>query len=368
MTEWPTGIIDGTAVIEAAPGFDQPPADSARERRAHARAYRYWDRLRGERRLPAIADLDPQELQGFAANSVLFDIETPRGAPKVRFVGAELAAEAGAEVEAPERIVTKPGTLLGELACRLPLIAATGAPLDFEAEFLGQAATPTLYRGVLLPFSGSSNRATFIYGVVTWKTMAGALDADIRSAVGSALSLPFLGAARSPWDEETPVAEPAPLPSRSFAQRLAAAQTWAALAQTDHAHRSTSLHAALSAAHDFLVAEEQAVGAPDEAETAAVVGLVFGEATAHEQRMRYRAVLDQAMRLRLGAGALSPLLDRYEGGIDDFLSTETVEPPREFTLPTLKLAAIDGEALAAALARPRANDTDILPIASRQAS
>src|SRR3546814_8031122 len=57
-------------------------------------------------------------------------------------------------------------------------ILANQAPIGFEAEFVNQGDVTILYRGILLPFSSDNETIDFIYGVINWKEVADAAEAD----------------------------------------------------------------------------------------------------------------------------------------------------------------------------------------------
>src|SRR3546814_12375597 len=57
-------------------------------------------------------------------------------------------------------------------------ILANQAPIGFEAEFVNQRDVTILYRGILLPFSSDNETIDFIYGVINWKEVADAAEAD----------------------------------------------------------------------------------------------------------------------------------------------------------------------------------------------
>src|SRR5687767_15205807 len=83
-------------VFEAeAPDESVTAAIGTDERRMHVRAYNYWVSLLGGRDFPSIEDLEPGQVEDFAANSVLLDFTCGRDNPATPYVGAALREECG---------------------------------------------------------------------------------------------------------------------------------------------------------------------------------------------------------------------------------------------------------------------------------
>lgn len=368
---------DGRIIAEADVGRACPPSAAPREigiepppqigceRRMHVNAYDYWLSLRRGRPLPAIADLEPGRLAAFAANSVLIDLAPPGWRPRIAFLGRALRREAGLAGESCPLHEVPAGSMLTALIHRVADITAHRAPLGFEAPMAagadGSGGDPTLYRGILLPFSAGGSRVDFVYGVVNWRMLAMVDDAaDIVAAVGSALAGRAVPApTTSPWGDAAAAeaAVGARLPPQPLAQRLGAARTWAALAANDRVHGPATLHAALGAAYDLLLAATArpgglaALGGPGAIDAAAIVALVFGKDVAGRDAVRYAAALDHAGRLGFGPGMLAALLDRYPGGIAALATAEararrTVRhAPQPLASAPLSLTPIDPDFL-----------------------
>lgn len=291
---------------------DEPVYAFGRERRMHARAYDYWVSLLRGRHMPCIADLDPARTAQFADRSVLIDLRGEGGTPVIACLGNELRQESDVSATCPTVTDVPPGTLLAELMRRFSDIVAHRAPVGFEAEFMGRNDARLLHRGILLPFADEAGELASVYGVMSWKQVAAIEPApDIAAAVGSVMasrpSTPVLCA----WGDGPGAALTASesRPPQPLDQRLAAARTWAALAATDRTRGAASLHAALGAAYDYLIATR------DGALTSRkIVGLVFGTDLRRSERIRYAGVLDHAMRLGMGPGRVGQWLDNHGGG------------------------------------------------------
>src|SRR3954467_7635341 len=65
------------------------------ERRMHVRAYNYWVSLLEGRDFPSIDDLESNDVEDFAAHSVLLDFTCGRDNPAVPYIGADIRDECG---------------------------------------------------------------------------------------------------------------------------------------------------------------------------------------------------------------------------------------------------------------------------------
>ena len=151
--------------VAAAIGYD--------ERRMYVRAYNYWISLLHERDFPSIEDLEPAEVEDFAAQSVLLDFTCGRDNPAMPYVGSAIREEC--ELNDTMRTVSDvPGrSLLSRLTDHYLQIIANRAPIGFEAEFENQRGENICYRGILMPFSSDGDTIDFIYGVINWKQVEG---------------------------------------------------------------------------------------------------------------------------------------------------------------------------------------------------
>jgi len=351
-----------------------PPSIGQDERRLQVRAYNMWARLLGDRRFPIIADLEAGNLPDFDAWSVVLDFTSGIDNPAIRYLGSALAAESACDRTTISRLADVPGrSLLSRITDHYMQIIANEAPIGFEAEFVNQSGRTVLYRGILLPFSGSmaSDRIDLVYGVINWKELADqqttdelllAIDqvlehkapreeqpltewadgpADRLSGTGFS-GMGFTGLALSdPTDPDAALgADDALELSDSMMQAasladsadsigdiLASARELALAAQgaEDRSHRA--LYAAIGRAHDFALA---AVADPEtfaefvadagltvqaRAPLLPVVKLVFG---AHYDKTRlteYAAVLAHAQGMGIEAGALAAHIAATPGGL-----------------------------------------------------
>lgn len=155
------------------------------ERRMHVRAYNHWISLLKGRTYPTIDELDLAAAGDFGPHGVLLDFSHDDAEPRIRFIGHAVREECGV-TSGILRIADVPqGSLLARLTEQYPQILASRAPIGFEAEFVSQRGHPTLYRGILMPFSTDQRRINFIYGVINWKEVA---DARIQAQLAAEMA------------------------------------------------------------------------------------------------------------------------------------------------------------------------------------
>src|SRR5881275_1485358 len=159
-------------VSETASADDVAAAIGTDERRMHVRAYNYWVSLLEGRDFPSIDDLESNDVEDFAANSVLLDFTCGRDNPAIPYIGADIRDECGLTDDTRTISDVPPRSLLSRLTDHYMQIIANRAPIGFEAEFVNQREENICYRGILMPFSSDGDAIDFIYGVINWKTVA----------------------------------------------------------------------------------------------------------------------------------------------------------------------------------------------------
>ena len=138
----------------------------------HVRAYNYWVSLLEGCDFPSIDDLESNDVEDFAAHSVLLDFTCGRDNPAVPYIGADIRDECGLTDDTRTISDVPPRSLLSRLTDHYMQIIANRAPIGFEAEFVNQREENICYRGILMPFSSDGDAIDFIYGVINWKTVA----------------------------------------------------------------------------------------------------------------------------------------------------------------------------------------------------
>ena len=359
--------------------IEAPPSVGSDERRMQVRAYNYWASLLGDRSLPSIEDLSPDQLEDFGPNSVLLDFSTGLDNPAVVYLGTALRREC--EVTGAIQFINDvpSRSLLSRLTDHYLQIIANAAPIGFEAGFHNQRGAEILYRGILMPFSSDGETIDFVFGVISWKELASEaisdelgreVDAALRGTAQPRDVAPIWADGPAAGEEDTldlagmeSPAEDAPL-----ADWLALARDGAEQARTSEARTHTALYHAIGLAYDFALMSESSPGdyedmladagikAQARSPLTAVVKLVFGSTYDKTRITEYATALEHAKAAGLGLGALGDYLGQYPGGLKALIRDERAQrraalperpDPRQSARAALKAAApIDPVALA----------------------
>ena len=314
--------------VEEAP----PPAPvqiGTDERRMHVRAYNYWASLLKGRDYPAIEDLDPLNIEDFAANSVLLDFTADPEDPATAYIGVAIRAECdiGPEVKTIAQVPSR--SLLSRLTDHYLQIIANRAPIGFEAEFMNQRGHEICYRGILMPFSSDGETIDFIYGVINWKDAS----AEPRTQVAE---LPPLA------DEPLLLDEPADGDElllqldedAGLADRLWAAREGAEVCKAADGRSRAALYKALALAYDFAVAarrvpeeyaeilDDAGVKAQARAPMTPIVKLVFGIEYDKTRLTEFASALAFAERQGIDIGGFEEFLNAQPGGLKALVAAE----------------------------------------------
>ena len=166
--------FEATSSSEVTAANDVAAAIGTDERRMHVRAYNHWVSLLEGRDFPSIEDLDPANVEDFAAHSVLLDFTCGRDNPAIPYIGAAIREECGLSDDTRTISDVPSRSLLSRLTDHYLQIIANRAPVGFEAEFANQRGATICYRGILMPFSSDGDTIDFIYGVINWKHVGAA--------------------------------------------------------------------------------------------------------------------------------------------------------------------------------------------------
>ncbi|MBU1257057.1 MAG: hypothetical protein KJ549_00935, partial [Alphaproteobacteria bacterium] len=175
--------------------IDAPLTVVSDERRMQVRAYNYWASLLGDRTLPSIEDLSPDQLEDFGPHSVLLDFSTGLDNPAIVYLGSALRQECEIDGSISYINDVPARSLLSRLTDHYLQIIANAAPIGFEAEFVNQRDAEILYRGILMPFSSDDETIDFVFGVINWKELASrderqALELEVSAALSSIMPAP----------------------------------------------------------------------------------------------------------------------------------------------------------------------------------
>lgn len=361
------------------PSFDAPPSVVSEERRMQVRAYNYWASLLGERSLPSIKDLSPDELEDFGPHSVLLDFSTGLDNPAIAYLGAALRQECDIQGaiacinDVPAR------SLLSRLTDHYLRIVANAAPIGFEAEFVNQRGAEILYRGILMPFSSDDETIDFVFGVVNWKELA---DRDVTDAleaeIGDALRAPPARRATTSVWAGGPAALPpsSPTDDASLADWLALARSGAEQVQATEARSHAALYRTIGLAYDFaLVAQarpddygdllaDSGIKIQSRSPMTAIIKLVFGAGYDKTRITEYATALDHGRTAAVKMGHLADYLSGYVGGLKALVQDErALRRSQAPARPDRRMVARDVMKSASILAHSAiATDTDGLAI------
>ncbi|MBS0504406.1 MAG: hypothetical protein JSS55_11515 [Proteobacteria bacterium] len=331
-------------------GEAPPPVIGGRERRMQVRAYDYWSSLLDGRACPLIQDLDPASIADFGPHSVLLDFSRSIEDPTIAYLGRALRDECGM-IQGIRTVSDVPrGSLLSRLTDHYLQILANSAPIGFEAEFVNNAGLPTMYRGILMPFTSDGNAIDYVYGVINWKHGApAALSDELERQVADVLTLEPLPELLDPFAAQTPEpafesdASPAAaevLPELASSaddglmDALAAARISAEDARESEGRAHGALYAAIGRAYDFALAAEAEPEAYAEllqdeglkvqarAPMTPIVKLVFGATYDKTRLTEYAAALSFARHQNIGRGEMAEFLTRYPGGLKAIVQAE----------------------------------------------
>ena len=400
--------------------IDAPLTVVSDERRMQVRAYNYWASLLGDRALPSIEDLSPEELDDFGPYSILLDFSTGLENPSVVYLGTALRQEC--EIEGAITYIddVPARSLVSRLTDHYLQIIANAAPIGFEAEFVNQRGADILYRGILMPFSSDDETIDFVFGVINWKELANrqmraALEEEVSAALRAA---PLAGPTNAIWADgpsadATPERAPtqaeaedepldlagmeAPDEEAPLADWLALARDGAERVRVSEARSHAALYRAIGLAYDFaLVAKarpddyaallaDYGIKVQARSPMTAIIKLVFGGTYDKTRITEYATALDHGWATGLGVGSLADYLANYTGGLKALVRDERAlrraeAPPRPDRRHKARIAmqaatalpadaiATDADGLAVVIARREADGSLALVAALPQDS
>lgn len=395
------GIANDADDFESADdaAIETPFLISSEERRMQVRAYNYWASLLGERNLPSIEDLSPDDLEDFGPYSVLLDFSTGMDNPAVVYLGTALREEC--QIDGHIRFINDvpSRSLLSRLTDHYLQIIANAAPIGFEAGFVNQRGAEILYRGILMPFSSDDETIDFVFGVINWKEVAArdvsaAIDLEVEAALRAAPPPPPVAPI---WADGPAMGEDddgmldlsgmeSPDDDAPLEDWLALARDSAEQARTSEARSHAALYRAIGLSYDFALVT---IARPQEyaqlldnagmkvqarAPMTAVCKLVFGSTYDKTRITEYATALDHACANGIRLGTFGDYLACYDGGLkalvrDERAQRRTDAPARPDRQQTARAAmkaaaaidpfavATDGDGLAVVIARREKDGT-----------
>ena len=138
------------------------------ERRITFCLYEYWEKLAGNSGLPALKNMNRDEIAPFKKNLVLIDLRNGHSQPTFQVIGNNLQEDLENDLTSMPISDVPRRTMLSRITDHHLEVLANRVPIAFEAEFVNKIGENTLYRGILLPFSDDDNNINFILGGVRW--------------------------------------------------------------------------------------------------------------------------------------------------------------------------------------------------------
>lgn len=387
---------------------ENPPSLVSDERRMQVRAYNYWASLLGDRVLPSIEDLSPDQLEDFGPHAVLLDFSVGLDNPAIVFLGSALRQECEIDGSIAYINDVPARSLLSRLTDHYLQIIANAAPIGFEAEFVNQRGADIMYRGILMPFSSDDETIDFVFGVINWKEVASSsMTHALEQEVGEALRTAPTPQTSAPIWADGPAAQAtpnyfeagedededdtldltgmeAPAEDAALADWLALARDGAARVRISEARSHAALYRAVSLSYDFArvakvrpddyaeLLHDYGVKAQARSPMTAIIKLVFGATYDKTRITEYATALDHAMAQGLGVGALADYLGAYKGGLKalvrDERSRRRADAPGRPDRGQIARNAIRGAAPIDPVALPTDADGLAVVIARREAN
>ena len=138
------------------------------ERRITFCLYEYWEKIAGEKELPALRDMNRNEIDPFKKNLVLIDLRNGQDQPTFQVIGQDLQEDLEGDLSNMPLSTVPRRTMLSRITDHYLEVLANRVPIAFEAEFVNKDGEKALYRGILLPFSDDGKNINFILGGVRW--------------------------------------------------------------------------------------------------------------------------------------------------------------------------------------------------------
>ncbi len=153
---------------------DMPPSSDAAaslndERRMHIRAYNRWAHAERIGEFPAWKAVLAKGRLDFGTQTIILDVMTDSGNPRIIAIGSRLRTESGIIGEIGSVSDVPRRSLLSRLTDQYFQVIANRAPVGFEAEFVDYAGRLFVYRAILLPCSSDGDTIDSIIGVINWR-------------------------------------------------------------------------------------------------------------------------------------------------------------------------------------------------------
>ena len=286
---------------------------AGQERRITFQLYDHWIELAGEREMPSLRELAPDDIAPYKDQMVLIDLRDKDQEPSLQVIGHALKEDLEEDLTGKGLSDIPRRTMISRITDHYLEVFANRAPISFEAEFVNRDKERALYRGILLPFSDDNEEINFILGAVRWileKDLPPRQDAGPEEFTAEQVPAPA---------PETPAV---PLEQQMLeCRRLAQGETAA-----DSRSRK-SLYRALAAILDFYIdtgkapeeytqlLQQEGLKVQKRAPITPVLKLCFGADYDKTRLTEYAAALDFALTNGQTGNSLQAFLESFKGGI-----------------------------------------------------
>ncbi|MFC7048055.1 PAS domain-containing protein [Emcibacter nanhaiensis] len=290
-----------------------PENMAGQERRITFQLYDHWIELAGEREMPSLRELSPDDIAPYKDQMVLIDLRDKDQEASLQVIGHALKEDLEEDLTGKCLSDIPRRTMLSRITDHYLEVFANRAPISFEAEFVNKEKERALYRGILLPFSDNNEEINFILGAVRW-----ILEKDMppREAV-----MP-----EAPAGEEIP-APAAERPLVPLEQQMLECRRLAQGETAADSRSRKSLYRALAAILDFYIdtgkapqeyqqlLQQEGLKVQKRAPITPVLKLCFGADYDKTRLTEYAAALDFALTNGQTGNTLEAFLESFKGGI-----------------------------------------------------
>jgi hypothetical protein len=140
---------------------------SGTEQRLTFRLLSYWNRIRGTREFPSLADVNIAEISEIYHLTFTIAL-SPDGDHSFHYFGPELAGIVGEDVTGHLLEEAFNGTMLGNLVGFYDKVVAQRAPVSESSQFFMEGKE-IRYRSLIVPLSSNGTDIDYLFGTTNYK-------------------------------------------------------------------------------------------------------------------------------------------------------------------------------------------------------
>ena len=149
------------------------PLGEGRERRLVMRLLAYWEEVRGDRKFPPLADIDPRAIDDMWPHCFVLDVVAGVDYPIFHYLGPALAKYSGVYLSGRSVAETPHQTLLDRATFHFRQVLKTGMPIASDDEFERFDGVRIIYRSIVLPLSDDQETINYLLGAANGKELTG---------------------------------------------------------------------------------------------------------------------------------------------------------------------------------------------------